>query len=107
MSNVKHTRGPWEVKHSQSNPAFNVVGTRLGERYKIARCLYVVSPVHDDEFLAKESKEAEANAKLISVAPDLLEALEECVELMKINAGERLMMPAIKRAEMIINKALR
>ena len=70
----KFTKGKWEVKHSESKTAFNVIGTVWGGKYKIARCPYVI-----DEGMprmsAKDKEEAEANAKLIAAAPDMLEAL--------------------------------
>lgn len=64
---AKHTPGPWRVKRSESKPAFNVVGTKVGCKYKIARCPYI----SDDD-----KQEAEANAKLIAAAPELLKALK-------------------------------
>lgn len=60
------TPGHWTVRRSESNPAYNVVGTNLGKKWKIARCPFV------DEF---DKAEAEANAKLIAAAPDMYEAL--------------------------------
>lgn len=71
---MKHTQGKWAVKHSESKTAFNVVGTRLGGKYKIARCPYIDSNDRD---------EAEANAKLIASAPKLLEALKMAVHIIK------------------------
>ena len=73
----KYTRGPWKVKRSESKPAFNVIGTALGGKYKIARC-----PITDfgstyPETNKAELIEVEANAKLIAAAPELLEALIE------------------------------
>jgi hypothetical protein len=72
---LKSTPGPWEVKHSESKSAFNIVGTQLGGKYKLARVPYLV----DDrlgELNDTWKQEAEANAKLIAAAPELLEALE-------------------------------
>lgn len=70
----KYTRGQWIVKHIESKNAFNVVGTALGGNRKIARCPYVVTGMEKTD--KREKEEAEANAKLISAAPDLLEALQ-------------------------------
>lgn len=70
MTQTKHTPGPWEVKHSESKPAFNVVGKYLGGKYKIARCPYIAD-------VKVEKEEAEANAKLIAAAPDMIEILKE------------------------------
>lgn len=66
------TKGPWQVKHSESKPAFNVIGTALGGKYKIARCPYVVTG-NDKGIDDREMREAEANARLIASAPELLE----------------------------------
>lgn len=73
MKDFKGTKGKWDVKHSQSKTAFNVIGTTLGGKYKIARCPYVKSPIKADE------KEAHANAKLIAAAPELLSKLQKSV----------------------------
>jgi hypothetical protein len=70
------TKGPWIVKHSESKTAFNVIGTVLGGKYKIARCPYVVTN-NGNGIDKKEKAEAEANAKLISTAPEMLDALYE------------------------------
>ena len=67
----KGTPGKWEVIHSASNDAWNVVGTQLGGKHKIARCHYIYSPVSN-----KEKSEAKANAVLISKAPEMLEMLQ-------------------------------
>lgn len=93
---AKHTPGPWRVKRSESKPAFNVVGTKVGCKYKIARCPYI----SDDD-----KQEAEANAKLIAAAPELLEALQclfnacEVLQVLPKNA------PEIKLAKSAIKKA--
>lgn len=70
----EYTLGPWKVKHSESKTAFNIIGTHLGSKYKIARCSYFKI---DNELINKiEKAETEANAHLIAAAPDLLAALE-------------------------------
>ena len=71
--NTKHTPGPWKVKHSETKDSFNVIGTIPGRLYKVCRCPYL-----RQEW---DKKEAEANAKLIAAAPELLEALQELVKL--------------------------
>ena len=60
MTNI-HT----EVKHSLSSNAWNVVGTCLGEKYKIARIPYAV--VKDNEIITTINKnEALEHALFIS-----------------------------------------
>jgi len=49
---MKHTKAPWQVKHSESKFAFNVVGTIPGCKYKVARVPYLVS---EDSFKYTES----------------------------------------------------
>ena len=74
MGQFKGTKGKWKVQHSISKDAFNIVGTVVGGNYKIARIPYLVIgnviKVND-----REKAEADANAKLIAAAPELLEAL--------------------------------
>lgn len=61
MKNPKITT---KVVHSESKPAYNIVGTRLGDKFKIARVPYLVT---DDALLnAKEKKEAFDLAEYIS-----------------------------------------
>lgn len=73
MKEFKGTIGNWKVKHSESKPAFNVIGTKLGHKYKIAICPYLPKSDFD-------KKETESNAKLISKSPQLLQALNEVCE---------------------------
>ena len=84
--NNTFTPGPWKVKKSESKPAFNVVGTSVGLRYKIARCPYnIVGNSAIDEM---EETEAKANAALIAAAPDMYEALKYAKAALKELAGE-------------------
>lgn len=54
-----------DVRHSKSQDAWNVVGTQLGRKYKIARVPYVV--VRDSEILTTRNKaEALEHAMYIS-----------------------------------------
>jgi len=41
-NNLKTNKMKTEVKHSESKTAWNVVGCRLGEKYKIARVPYLL-----------------------------------------------------------------
>lgn len=68
-------KGEWRVMHSESKDAWNVVGTVLGGKYKIARCPYV-----DMEFIDVDKKEAWANAVLMSKAPVMLDMLNKIVD---------------------------
>lgn len=96
---TKHTPGPWLVKHSESKDAFNVVGTQLGCNYKIARCAYLT--INDCPLVSKQNKkEANANAKLIAAAPDLLKFVMSMAE--RYGKSEWIHDEAIK----LINKAI-
>lgn len=54
-----------KVKHSESKNAWNIVGTKLGGKYKIARVPYLV--VDDSEILTTRNKaEALKHAEWIS-----------------------------------------
>lgn len=71
----KGTKGEWEIKHSESKDAFNIVGTIVGGHYKIARIPYLVTESLI-EVNKREKSEAQANAKLIACAPELLEMVK-------------------------------
>lgn len=66
----KGTKGNWKLKHSESNKAWNIVGTILGGRYKIARLSYLIDQSYSSEYF-----EQKANALLISKAPEILNQL--------------------------------
>lgn len=54
-----------KVAHSETKPAWNIIGTTMGGKFKIARVPYLVT---DDDFInAKEKKEAYEHAQFISM----------------------------------------
>jgi hypothetical protein len=55
-----------KVVHSQTKPAWNIVGTKLGGKYKIARVPYETSI--DKEIETRLRKEAYTHAMFISNA---------------------------------------
>jgi len=57
------TKGEWKLKHSENNSQWNIIGSMVGGRYKIARCPYLVSDF--DWINEREKTEQLANAKLI------------------------------------------
>lgn len=70
---AKHTPGPWETKPEECDkPYIRIRGTRAGARYKVAN---VITPVYDG-IGAREAEETRANARLIAVAPDLLDVVK-------------------------------
>lgn len=64
----EHTPGPWTLGSFDGNPAYVSVYGPNDE---------LVADVHADEF---DENEAEANARLIAAAPDLLAACEALVD---------------------------
>ena len=53
-----------KVAHSESKPAWNVVGTKLGGKHKIARVPYV--PSLDEEIYPPDKAVAKKHAEFIS-----------------------------------------
>ncbi len=79
----KPTDGPWEIKHSQTKDAWNIVGTRLGGLYKIARLPYHQDKRMSDSWNKAQAEEQKANARLIIASHDLLEACEAALANMQ------------------------
>lgn len=86
MKKFKGTLGQWEIKHSKSKDAWNIVGTKLGERYKVAVCPYIREKELSIDWNTRELCEQKANAQLISKAPELLEAMQEFCD--RVDKGE-------------------
>ena len=106
---TKYTTGPWQVVHSESKNAWNVIGTMLGGKFKLAKVPYILMERKDDNdsFNRAMRREAEADAKLIAAAPELLEALKLCVKRMEElqeNTNYPLAWPRVAAQE-AINKA--
>jgi hypothetical protein len=76
----KPTDGPWEIKHSQTKDAWNIVGTRLSDLYKIARLPYIQDKRMGVQWNEDQKAEQLANARLIAASPDLLEELEQLIQ---------------------------
>jgi hypothetical protein len=53
-----------KVVHSESKTAWNVIGTSLGRKYKIARCPYLIT--NNEIIDTIEKSEALSHAKFIS-----------------------------------------
>jgi len=69
VSHINHTPGPWA---SQMN---EVMSTRSG-----GNRVWATVQVLDQETGYEDRKEAEANARLIAAAPELLAALQEALK---------------------------
>lgn len=82
----KHTPGPWRVSAAPLTPD---VSTRWIEVYSVDPCDDVASVTGGN------LKTAQANARLIAAAPDLLAALEEILRIHSQAGGS---IPGIGRA---------
>lgn len=72
MINLNHSQGPWQVLEPEVHkPYLRIRGVNLGGRYKIANVL----SSSGSEVSDNEKEEVEANARLIAVAPEMLEAI--------------------------------
>jgi hypothetical protein len=76
MSETRFTPGPWEVRQQ-------FIGPRLAPNSSIQ---VRVARVNDDY----EDPEANANARLIAAAPDLLRALRDLLEIVEVHGIEPL-----------------
>lgn len=103
----KGTPGPWKVKHSESKTAWNVIGTQLGGKYKIAQCPYIItkSPLYTVNAKTKAEAEQEANALLISKAPELLEQLHKLAIHVLQSEGYRSLKLDVDESLMLIKSA--
>lgn len=55
-----------KVVHSKTKPAYNVIGTTLGSKFKIARIPYLVDENLSEDWNNREMDEAKAHAEFIS-----------------------------------------
>ena len=100
--NAKHTPGPWNIGSSDlpvSRMSIHCKGHKDSCHSTVAlmvsRGAIGISP--DEEF---------ANARLIAAAPELLEALEDCVAVMDRElAGLKAIQPELSSARAAIAKA--
>ena len=88
MSESKHTPGPWRIIIDDD-------GNPLSGRLMVAAAPELdCAIVHWDGFAqefwesARGKKEMHANARLIAAAPDLLEALERCLNFIENTESE-------------------
>jgi hypothetical protein len=104
---TKYTEGKWIVKRSESKPAFNIVGTALGRKYKIARCPITDFGSKYPETNKAELTEVEANAKLIAAAPELLEACKKMIQAFNNTPQYWLITDDVMQAENIMIEAIK
>ena len=71
---MAHTKGEWSIWDSETNPDYPHITISAKGTPKIAKVIY--------NFVS--TNEMNANAKLIAAAPDMLEALKEANDQLKI-----------------------
>ena len=76
MSETKHTPGPWRVAPRSDYPEHADINVDAGTRGYVALC----GKAGDEE--------AEANARLIAAAPELLDALRETLRALESHLDE-------------------
>lgn len=98
----KHTPGPWEIRRSQSGYPYQIRAPHIqdapGAIIDVTRWGSISMP---------SSEEGEANARLISATPDLLEALRNCLSLVELKFGntDQTGNAAIEQAKAALAKA--
>ena len=99
---MKHTPGPWHYGHSAHNHLDHLAGKAPDPWFFVGCPEDAYTPdlsvaiitysgeLYGEEVVEKERALAEANARLIAAAPDLLEACKEAHEALKdiINAAD-------------------
>lgn len=91
-----YTKGPWSVDESRHDGCVN--------RLEPFRHIGMVSTYQDKP---EDREENEANCQLIACAPDLIEALEHCADVMSDpwKHGDLSVSRAIDRARAVIARA--
>lgn len=94
MTQAKHTAGPWKVTR---DPKFNHLVIETKDKY-ISTGIFASDGDHEKvKFIAKE--EQSANARLIEMAPEMLEALEIAILNMPQSYAQRIVASAIEKAK--------
>lgn len=101
MTKAKHTQGPWEIGKNEFGEVEVFYKPEKIGRFVIADNIGGEVMVSDSG-LYDDYSEVEANAHLISAAPELLAALEG---ILKANPTEQSMVPAVEIAKAAIAKA--
>lgn len=79
---AKHTPGPWTYESDHTHRQFNIrmLGHLIGTRDE-AKHICTVNNLPPHVLANRDQSTAEANARLIAAAPDLLAALQELLAL--------------------------
>lgn len=92
----KGTKGPWTMR--ESNFAFHIYGV-----FKKSKTAFITAAYWKNPEYGASRAEAEANAKLMAAAPELLAALDRLVE--NVDGGEFISITRIEEARAAIRKA--
>lgn len=90
--NTKHTSGTWEICTKTETQIF-IASTEKSARTEQGKGSYICQIKQEREHYGINEQD-EANAKLISAAPDMLEAIKMYLEIERENHG---MMPVLLR----------
>lgn len=80
MSETKHTPGPWHIHEDGMKFSREIYPVNYGGKENTERCV-LIARVSGWKGGFNTAKEAEANARLIAAAPELLEALQAVVRI--------------------------
>jgi hypothetical protein len=88
---MNHTPGPWYTNEDDHDAPYQPI--RIGPKGD-----YRVASVFQDDRALDYNREQEANARLITAAPDLLLAAREALECCNSSRVYKLLIDAIKKA---------
>ncbi|AZC19572.1 hypothetical protein [Pseudomonas sp. CMR5c] len=93
----KHTPGPWSSSEPyQAESGAVVVSIDAPTHGALAEVIWQMEDDHDE---SRPSPECQANAHLLTAAPELRRALEDCVRVMELDlAGLRVIQPELNQA---------
>lgn len=100
---MKHTPGPWKIagEHADRQTFIYALNKRGTNRFWFD----IQSGLTDDKQRTSVA-ELSANARLIAAAPELLDALKDCIQLMKLDLEcLAFVQPELKKAMAAIEKA--
>lgn len=104
MSAAKHTPGPWKARASRASDDFGIIAsdaTAEGGWVCVAECFSAIRRANEQAL-----SEAAANARLIEMAPTMLEALVEAAGTLQGAAACMRKMDAPRTAEKLAEVAL-